>query len=105
MGWLKNVMVDILVTLFIAAAFMLSDTWMWWVIVIYTILLLIAKVVAATSSGFINNAKESEPAPEWFLHVLYGLNVVLLALSSWWFLTAGWVAIWILSYLGQHKKS
>lgn len=104
MGWLKNVIVDILVTIFIAAAFWLSDTWMWWVIVVYTVVLLIAKSISVTSEGFISKTQKKQQAPEWFLHLLYGVNVLLLALAGWWFLAAGWVAIWILSYLGQRKS-
>lgn len=99
MDWLKNVVVDILVTLFIAAALLIGDMWMWWIILVYTLLLLVAKGVTASSSGTIAQKARSTDAPIWFYHLLYGLNIIMLGLTSWWFLTVGWVAIWLLSYL------
>lgn len=103
MSWLKEIIVDILVTFFIAVAFLLNDPWMWWVIAVYTALLLIAKGAALTSSGLLRQSRKSQQAPEWILHVLYAVNVILLGLASWWFLMAGWVLIWLLSYLAQRK--
>jgi hypothetical protein len=103
MEWLKGVLVDICVTILIAVAYWLGDPWMWWVIAIYTGLLLIAKSMVLTGDGFLRRSQKSQKAPEWFLHLLYALNVVLLALAGWWYLMAAWVLIWLLSVLGLRK--
>lgn len=105
MNWLKDVIVDILVTVFIAAAYWLTDPWMWWVIAVYTVLLLIAKGVTFKSDGLLGRAQKPQQAPEWFLHLLYAINVVLLVLAHWWFLMAGWCLIWLFSYLSQQKAT
>lgn len=104
MNWIKEVIVDILVTIFVAVAFWLSDPWMWWVIIVYTGLLLIAKVFVLGGDGFLSRSQKSQQAPECFLHILYAINVALLAAAGWWFLMAGWCLIWLLSYWGQRKK-
>lgn len=103
MHWLKDVIVDICVTVFIAAAFWLADPWMWWVIAIYTGLLLIAKSIVLTGDGFLSRSQKSQQAPEWFLHLLYAVNVVLLGLAGWWYLMAAWCLIWLFSFLGLRK--
>ena len=103
MHWLKDVTVDILVTLFIAVAIWLGEVWLWWVIAVYTLLMIIAKSVVLWGDGFLSRAQKSQNAPEWFLHLLYGINVALLAYAGWWYLLGGWVVIWILSFLGQRK--
>lgn len=103
MKWLNEVIVDIMVTLFIAASIWLGDIWMWWVIVVYTGLLLIAKGVVLTGDGFLSRAQKSQQVPDWFLHVLYAINLVLLAYAAWWYLFAAWCLIWLFSYLGQRK--
>jgi hypothetical protein len=105
MNWIKNVIVDICVTIFIAVAVWLGDLWMWWVIAVYTALLLIAKGVVIRGDGFLRRSQKSQQAPEWFLHLLYALNIALLALANWWFLMAGWCLIWLFSYLGQRKMN
>lgn len=89
MTWIKDVIVDILVTLFIGAAVWLGDIWMWWVIAVYSALLLIAKGVVLTGDGFLNRTHKSQKAPDWFLHVLYAANIILLMIAGWWILLAG----------------
>lgn len=103
MSWLKDVIVDILVTIFIATAFWLGDPWMWWVIAVYTALLLIAKGVVLTGDSFMQRAQKSSQSPEWFLHLLYAINIILLGIAGWWFLMSGWCLIWLFSYLAERK--
>lgn len=103
MNWLKDIIVDILVTIFIATAYWLGDPWMWWVITVYTVLLLIAKGVVLTGDGFMQRAQQSLKAPEWFLHLLYLINIILLGVAGWWFLMSGWCLIWLFSYLAEKK--
>ena len=84
---------------------MAGDIWMWWVIAVYSALLLIAKGVVFTGDGFLNRTHKSQKAPDWFLHVLYAANIILLMIAGWWILLAGWCLIWLFSYLGQRKTN
>jgi hypothetical protein len=105
MDWLKDVIVDILVTVFIAAFIWFGYIWMWWVIAVYSGLLLVAKAVVLTGDGFLSRTQNNQQAPDWFLHVLYALNIIMLGMFGWWWLTGGWCLIWLFSYLGQRNKS
>ena len=104
MNWLSEVIVDIMVTMFIAVSIWLGDIWMWWVIAVYSGLLLIAKGVVLTGDGFLSRTQKSQHAPDWFLHILYGVNLVLLAIAGWWYLLAAWILIWLFSFLSQRKQ-
>ncbi|HYW35774.1 MAG TPA: hypothetical protein VE868_10240 [Balneolaceae bacterium] len=103
MRWLKSVIVDILVTIFIGISYWFRFSWMWWVIAVYSALILFAKVIALYGETFLRQSKRSEQAPEWFYHVLYFLNIILLIVSYWWYLAGAWVLIWLFSYLAQRK--
>ena len=104
-NWLKEVVVDIMVTLFIAVAIALGDSWMWWVLAVYSGLLTIAKGLVLRGDGFPNRTQKSKQAPEWFFHLLYAVNVALLVYAGWWYLMAGWCLIWLFSYLGLRTKA
>ncbi len=103
MNSIKNILVDVLVTVFIAVAVWLHDPWMWWVIAIYTILMLIAKGIAIYSEGLLRRAQKNEGDHDKLLHFLYALNIILLAAAHWWYISALWVLIWLLSYIGKLK--
>lgn len=104
MSWIREVIVDILVTLFIGMGVWLGDPWMWWIIAVYTALLLVAKGLVLTGEGFLARTRQQQSAPDWFLHLLYAVNVALLAIANWWILLTGWAAIWLFSYLGQRRQ-
>lgn len=106
MSWLKEVIVDVLVTVFIIVSIWLGDIWMWWVLVAYTVLLLIAKTAVLMSDGFLSTRRQrSQQAPDWFLHLLYGINIILLGYIGWWYLLGGWALIWLFSFLSQRKPN
>lgn len=104
MNWLKDVIVDIAVTIFIIAAIFVADTWMMWIIGAYTLVLLLAKAAILFGDNFLqlmNKAKSG--APEWFSHLLYAINTASLFYLKWWFIAAGWVLIWALSFAAERK--
>lgn len=106
MSWLKNVFVDLLVTVLIGIAVLVEVRWAWWILVVYTPLMLVLKAVAAFSRGVRSVAAQrrgpDEP-PLVFYHALYALNVALLAVGSEWLLALGWVAIWVLSVVAARR--
>ena len=104
MNWLKDVVVDIAVTLFIFSAVLLQDSWMRYVIWAYTALMLLAKVAVLSADSFSQIAnKARSDAPEWFSHLLYALNTAALFWGEWWYAGAAWALIWLFSYMAQRK--
>lgn len=99
----KHAVVDILVTVLIVAAVTMDLDWARWIILIYTPLILVLKVIAVMGPNMrVLKASPKEP-PRWLLHVLYAVNVVALGIAAWWYLFAGWFAIWILSIVQDRK--
>lgn len=102
MGWLKNVIVDLIVTVAIIAAVLTSNSWLSGLVWGYTGLLLLIKFSVLISDSMLMNKTKTE-APEWFSHMLYAINTVALLSFGWWYAGAGWMLIWIVSYLTQQK--
>ncbi len=110
MAWLKNALVDLLVTAVIIIYVITNASWGYWVIVIYTPLILLLKVGAiAGGAGKVvrktGKKKESDTAPNWFFHLLYGANFALLLYANWWIMAGGWAVIWILSAVQEARSS
>lgn len=104
MSWLKDVIVDIAVSIFIVSAVLLQDPWMRYVIWAYTGLMLIAKLVVLTGDSFSQIAKKARSdAPDWFSHLLYAVNTIALFVGQWWYAAVAWALIWLFSYLAQRK--
>lgn len=104
MDWLKEVILDIMVTIFILAAVYLADPWMAWIIWIYTGVMLLTKSLILFGDSFLRLAdKAKTSAPVWFTHLLYGVNTAALFIFQWWFAATGWALIWIFSYMAQRK--
>ena len=104
MSWIKEVLVDLAVTVFIIAAVLLADPWMKYVIWVYTGIMLITKTIVLSSDNFMQIVDKSKNnAPDWFAHLLYAINTLVLLLFSWWYAAAGWATIWLFSYLTQKK--
>jgi hypothetical protein len=105
MIWIKSTLVDIAVTACIVVAVFVGEEWARWVIWIYTPFILLLKVGALFATPVVKKgAKKQEEAPEWFYHVLYAANVVLLAVAEWRWLAAGWVAIWVASSVAARRR-
>lgn len=106
MPWLKNVIVDLLVPIVIAALVLLDQRWAWWVLVIYTPLMLLLKLLAAFSGGVrsvVTQRRARTEPPVAFYYVLFALDVALLALGREWLLAAGWLIIWVLSVYADRQ--
>ncbi len=104
MHWLKDSIVDILITILIVIAVFLDAPILSGIIAGYTVVLLIAKAVILVGDDTLNllNKTKTE-APVWLSHLLYGTNTVILLYSGWWYTGAGWAVIWFLSYMAQRK--
>lgn len=104
MSWLKDVIVDLAATALIIAAVLTSNAIITGIVWGYTGLLLFVKLLVQFGDSFLNimNKAKTE-APEWFSHLLYGTNTVVLLFFQWWYAGACWAAIWILSYLTERK--
>jgi hypothetical protein len=107
MGWIKNVLLDLAVVAVIFAAVVLRLEWARWVVLIYTPFMILLKLVGLRSIARIKmpTKKTVEVAPAGFYHALYGVNVALLLYGQWWIVAAGWIVIWVLSYLHQRRES
>lgn len=104
MSWLKEVIVDIAVTIFIIASVWLADPWMKYIIWAYTGIMLLTKSIVLFSDNFMQIAKKAKnTAPEWFAHLLYATNTFVLFYFTWWYAAAGWLLIWLFSFLTQRK--
>lgn len=104
MNWLKDVIVDIIATLLIILMVVSNQYFLEVIILGYTVLLLAVKFVVVVGNDFmrvISNAKSD--APEWFGHLLYGINTLVLLSFQWWYTGVAWAIIWLLSYLTQQK--
>lgn len=100
---IKTAIVDIAVTVLIILAVTTGAGWAWWIIAIYTPLMLLLKVLAVAGPRISKLKVSREEPPRMLLHFLYGVNVVALGLAAWWYLFAGWLAIWILSIVQERR--
>lgn len=103
MPWLKNVIVDLIVTAVIAL--MVTQGWPWTEILVwvYTPLALLLRIVALFAGQLTRLTKTKHPAPQWFYHLLYAVNVALLLAGAEWILAGGWVLIWGLSAYSDRR--
>lgn len=104
MGWLKNVIIDILVTvLIVLVTSNVLPPWADWIVFVYTPFMLLLK--ATILFGGVKKIKQKieEIPPDWFLHVLYGINVAALLYSQWWIFGGIWALIWLFSYIIERR--
>ena len=105
MAWIRNAIVDIVVTGLMVLGTIGGLTWAAWAIWIYTPFMLLLRVGAIGAKG--HRKKAADPkmkVPETFYHALFVLNVGFPLFQAWskgdtnWCWVAGaWVAIWALS--------
>ena len=104
MSWLKDVVVDIIVTVAIVTAVFIKQPILNGFIIGYTILMLIVKIAAYRGDSFSGLANRSKTAaPAWFSHLLYTIDTGTLLIFGWWLTGTGWALIWLLSFL-THRK-
>lgn len=103
MSWIKNALIDILVTAVIGTHAFIGATWTWWVIAIYTPLMVLLKLFAL--SGAANAVQQkADSVPVWFYHVLYAANLALLLKAGFLEAAGGWAVIWILSVVAESRR-
>lgn len=107
MKWMKNVIVDIVVSGVIVAAVLLKIEWLTIVVIAYTILMLVLKLLAIISNPFMKSVKTGKAAtgeaPLWFISSLYAFNVLILMAFGWYYTTAQWILIWLFSWIAFKK--
>lgn len=96
-SWLKNALLDILVTVAIAALLFTGHEVLYWVIVAYTGLLIALKLLFLSSRSLLRQIKPEDEVPSWLYHVLYAANTALLAVGTYWGVAAAWAVVWGLS--------
>jgi hypothetical protein len=112
MKWIKNVIVDIVVSGVIVAAVLLKIEWLTIVVIAYTVLMLVLKLLSVISDPFMKSVKTGKTttveAPLWFISSLYAFNVLVLLAFAWYYTAAQWVLIWLFSWIvfkkGKSKK-
>ncbi len=104
MSWLKDVIVDLIVTTTVIVAVSISQPILNGILWGYTGLLLIVKLFALFGDSFSTLMKKANnDAPEWFAHLLYAINTGVLLYVQWWYLGIAWASIWFISFLTQRK--
>lgn len=104
MKWIREVIVDIAVTIAIILAVFLPYHWLHIAVEIYTPLMLLLKLIVYFTGGFNQLVRKTQThAPFWFMNLLYAINVIVLLSSHWWLTGAEWAAIWLLSYFTYVK--
>ncbi len=106
MSWLKNVVIDIIVTvLIVLVTSNVLPAWADWIVFVYTPFMLLLKAIALF--GGVNKIKQKEPAdepPGWFLHVLFAINIAALAYAQWWITAGLWALIWLFSFIIEKRS-
>ncbi len=97
MKWLKKEILDIVITIVIVVTLFFKTQILKIFLFIYTPIMLIGRILAL--SGMNIQKKAGAKVPDWFLHVLYFINVMVLAVNRWWVLAALWLIIWILAFI------
>lgn len=104
MKWIKEILVDLIVTVVIVTAVFTELSWLGMIVVIYSPLMLILKGLVALNSGLLELVKPRQStAPSWVPHLLYGMNCVFLLGFGWWITGVIWIGIWGLSWHTDRK--
>lgn len=101
MNWLKEVVVDVIITLVLIGIFLFSKTE--WILAfqIYTPILIFLKLLALLGSQVRHRLNGN--APPSLFHTLYAINVFVFLINGWWALSVQWMVVWFLSSLFQIK--
>jgi hypothetical protein len=106
MRWIKDVLVDIVVTIVLIIATFGGFEWARWAITIYTPFILLLLLVQYLQRHTLSKFKPKKTsAPDYAYHVLYGANVLIASYGRWWWVAGCWIAIWILSTLTAKSKA
>ena len=111
MSWIKNILIDLSVTVLVVLATLFDQVWAGWIVIVYTPIMLLLKFGAFFGGSFLPQFRRSEAeVPSWVYHALYAVNVALLLMLDWWGTLAiawatalEWVLIWGLSVGAEMK--
>lgn len=103
MSWLKNAIVDVLATLVIIGMVLWGWQWAEVVVWVYTPLMLLVRIIALFAGSLMQVGSGEDLPPRWFLHLLYAVNVIVLAVGAAWLLAVGWLLIWGLSIWSERR--
>lgn len=103
MRWLKNVVVDIAATILVVFTVVSALEWAYWLLAVYTGFMVIVKIIGLLGPA-VKSKKTDETPPDWFYHVLYAVNVIVLAYGKYWLLAGGWGLIWVLSIVYKRRR-
>ncbi len=104
MGWIKDIITDIIVTSTIIIAVFWEHEVLTGVVLGYSVLMLVAKIIVYFGDQHLRMLKKvKSDAPKWISHLLYGLNVAFLVYFKWWYTGGTWVLIWVVSWASQRK--
>ena len=104
MKWFKDIVIDLLVSVFILAAVLIADPYLTMAVIIYSSFILISKLIFLTSKVSDKSKKKLTTAvPQWAYHLLYGFNTVILFAYQWWYTAACWLLIWIASAIYNRR--
>lgn len=100
---IQDLFVDILVTTVIISAVLLELDWLTYLIIGYTIFILFFKLLVLISEQLrAITAKSRTTVPDSYYHLLYGVNVGVLILFSWYFTAIAWAGVWVLSVYAKN---
>jgi len=97
MKLLKKIWIDLLITIIILLTFFIDTRFIKYFLYIYTPLILIGRIIALT--GLNIQKRNISRAPNWLFHLLYAVNVIVLAFNRWWVLCILWIIIWLLAFI------
>ncbi len=104
MGWIKDIITDLVVTTVIIVAVIVNNEILTGVVFGYSLLMIVAKTIVYFGEQHLRMLhKVKTEAPEWISHILYAVNVAALFSFKWWFTGSIWVGIWIVSWASQRK--
>ncbi len=96
----RHAAIDIVMTLFILLVVLDQHRALLITLAVLTGLLLLIRLSVLGNTEMIKKlAKSQKNVPDWFYHLLNGLNVAFLLAGHMWLLAAGWAAIWLLSWM------
>ncbi|HKJ69868.1 MAG TPA: hypothetical protein VKA68_18065 [bacterium] len=104
MNWLKSILLDIVVTALILLGVIFQIYWLKVIILVYSALILVVRTAVLFNEDTLRSLfRRIRETPSWPLHILYGINVVVLLAGSWYTVSLLWILIWIFSALSERK--
>ena len=99
MKFLRHATIDIIITLFILCVVIIKSTPLYIALAVITVLLLLARLSLFSNREMGKKlSKKQTGVPEWFYHLLNGVNTALLLFGQMWWLATAWAVIWFLSW-------